>query len=125
VILAFAELAPRYGLLEYFREETEKINAKKEVGSAPAACPKCGNAFLALYGYSWRCNQCGATGVVEGALVPQCPKCQSIAVVHIGSGRRCNQCGLQFGNAPPISSPLTRGEALRIADAQGVFGGRR
>jgi phage terminase large subunit len=124
VILAFAELAPPYGLLQYFREESEKM-AAPEVPSIPATCPGCGNHNLSVHRESWRCHRCGATGVVEGALVPQCPKCQSTAVVQIGSGRRCNQCGLQFGNAPPIPSPFTRGEALRIADAQGVFGGRR
>ena|SRR5579863_6528008 len=111
--------------LSTFARKLRKFNAKKEVRSAPAACPKCGNASLALYGYSWRCNRCGAPGVIGGELVPPCPKCESTAIARVGSEWRCNQCGLQFGNKPPIPSPLSRGEALRIADAQGVFGGRR
>jgi ribosomal protein L37AE/L43A len=125
IILAFAELAPRYGLIEYFRQEAEKIAAQKEVPSAPAACPNCGNAHLSLYGEAWKCNLCGAAGRIGEEPVPQCPNCGSTAVVRIGSERRCNQCGVQFGDKPPNPNPYSRGEALQAADAHGVFGWRR
>jgi ribosomal protein S27AE len=124
VILAFADLAFCHGLLEWYREEFEKLTRSKEVMSPPAACLKCGNTSLALYSEAWRCGSCGAAGVFASEPAPLCPNCQSRAVVKIGSEFRCNQCGLQFGEKPPIPSLLSRSEAFRIADAQGVFGRR-
>jgi ribosomal protein S27AE len=125
IILAFAELAPAYGLFEWYRQEFEKLTVPKEVVSAPAACPRCGNAYLAVYGAAWRCGPCGQAGVIGREPIPQCSNCQSTAVVQIGSERRCNQCGVQFGNKTPISNPFSRGEASRIADAHGAFGWKR
>jgi phage terminase large subunit len=86
IILAFADLAPHYGLLEWYRQESEKLTSPKKILSTPP-----------------------------------CPNCQSLAVTPIGTQHRCNQCGLQFGIRPLVPSPLSRSEALRIADAQGGF----
>src|ERR1700732_3638278 len=70
IILAFADLAPVFGLLEWYRQETEKLRGPKDVVSAPAACPKCGNVNLSLYTFAWRCGPCGAAGVIGGKLIP-------------------------------------------------------
>jgi ribosomal protein L37AE/L43A len=97
IILAFAELGPELGLIEYYRQEYERLRAPIGVDSAPAACPQCGNVILSLYTFAWRCGPCGAGGVIGGKPVPPCPMCESTSVTQIGSGWHCNQCGHQFG----------------------------
>jgi phage terminase large subunit len=120
IILAFGDLAPAYGLLEWYRQEAEKLTGPKDVACAPAACPKCGNLYLSVYSEAWRCGPCGATGRF-GETAPKCPNCESTAVAKIGAERRCNICGEQFGRKSPISHPFSRGDALRITDAQRGF----
>jgi len=64
VILAFSDLAPVYPMLEYYREEAEKISAKNGTARGPSYCPRCGNASAAQHGDFWRCRVCGRVGVV-------------------------------------------------------------
>jgi ribosomal protein L37AE/L43A len=120
IILAFAHLAPVYGVLEWYRQEAEKLIAQKDVVSAPTACPKCENANLSLYGEAWQCNPCGAAGVIGGEPTAKCPNCDSTAVAKIGAERRCNNCGGQFGGKSPIANPVSRRDAL--ADFRRAFG---
>ena len=124
IILAFADLAPAYGLLEWYRQEAEKLKVPQGLVSAPAACPKCGNANLSLNSEAWKCGPCGAAGRI-GEPLPKCPNCDSTAVARIGSEWRCNNCGLQFGNRSPITNPFSRGDALRIADSERGMGRMR
>lgn len=41
-----------------------KLTVPRNIG-APPSCPKCHNAFVSMYGESYRCNSCGATGPKE------------------------------------------------------------
>ena len=127
VILAFAELAPRYGLLEYFRMETERMSETASF-SPPSVfqscCPKCGSPELSFCGVAWTCKQCGSGGL-EKELAIKCPKCQSQAVLRVGLERHCNQCGHKSGNRPPNPNPYGRSDLLQMADARGLFGWRR
>jgi ribosomal protein L37AE/L43A len=120
IILAFGELAPSYGLLEWYRQQTEGMTAAEPVVNVPARCPKCGNPRLSLQGQSWSCP-CG----LSGAPITQCPKCQSTAVARVGAEWICNKCGVQFGGKRPNPYPYTRGEALRLADGHNAFGRMR
>jgi len=119
IILAFADLAPVYGLIELCRQEAEKLTSQTNVVSAPTACPKCENLNLSLSSEEWRCVPCGASGRI-GEPLPKCPNCESTAVAKIGAERRCNNCGVQFGSKSPITNPLSlsRADALRIADSR-------
>ena len=119
IILAFADLAPVYGLIELCRQEAEKLTSQTNVVSAPTACPKCENLNLSLSSEEWRCGPCGASGRI-GEPLPKCPNCESTAVAKIGAERRCNNCGVQFGSKSPITNPLSlsRADALRIADSR-------
>jgi transposase-like protein len=122
IILAFAELTRVHGLLEYFRQESERIAAASIVAETfKPSCPKCGSQDLTFRGVAWTCKPCGASGI-DRELVVKCPKCQSQAVARIGSERHCNQCGHQSGNKPPNPNPYTRGDMLRGYDSQKPFG---
>lgn len=129
IILAFAELAQRYGLLEYFRLESERMAEAETVSFSPLSvfkpsCPKCGSEELSRCGVAWTCKPCGATGI-DTELIVKCPKCQSPCVARIGSERRCGRCGNQSGNRPPNPHPYSRADLLEMADAQSLFGWRR
>jgi phage terminase large subunit len=65
LMLAFAEMEPTYGLLEYWRQEAEKIKAGNGGPSQihRDRCPQCQNPNLALYGDAWKCGGCGAAGM--------------------------------------------------------------
>jgi ribosomal protein S27AE len=95
VILAFADTAPVYGLLEYYRQEAEKAHAKATAGNCPASCPKCGSRFVAKHGDSWLCP-CGATGGARVRTTPSCPKCGSHNMWPVRRGWLCTQCDTEI-----------------------------
>lgn len=118
VMLAFGEMEAVYGLLEYWRQEAERIKAdsERQHRNHPDRCPQCQNPCLSLYADSWKCGACGTTGTTGSAATPQCPKCESILVARIGCGMRCNQCGEQFGEQPVVPKLPSRGEFLRAME---------
>ena len=106
VILAFSDLGPKYGVLEFYRQEAEKIAAANASRKVPSQCPRCGQNSLAPHGQYWRCWSCGSTGVMQQKNVVSCPKCGCQAVGRIPGEWHCNQCGHQFGGTQrPLMVP--------------------
>jgi phage terminase large subunit len=58
IILAFADLAPGFGLLAWFSEQSEEQTAPNEGLSTPP-CPTCQSTAVVRIGTQHRCNQCG------------------------------------------------------------------
>jgi phage terminase large subunit len=91
IILAYANTAPVFGVLEYYRKEAEKLQGRMKSHDCPTCCPRCGNGFITKHGDYWRC-QCGATGVAKERPIPSCPKCGSNSVMRVRGGWLCTQC---------------------------------
>jgi phage terminase large subunit len=66
VILSFADVAPVYGVLEFYRQQAEQSLARSSPGgSAPVRCPQCGSSATAKFGHFWTCRQCRTIGMVR------------------------------------------------------------
>jgi hypothetical protein len=64
VILAFSDLGLKCGVLEYYRQEAEKVWAKNGAGNRASFCPRCGSDSVARFGAFWKCRQCCGVGAV-------------------------------------------------------------
>lgn len=64
VILAFSDLGVKHGVLEFYRQEAERVAAENAGRKVPNQCTRCGEHSLALHGQFWRCWLCGSTGVI-------------------------------------------------------------
>lgn len=109
VILAFADIGPRYGLIEYLKQESERLNGTPKSVVSYSPCPRCGSTRVGQFGRDYRCSACGGIGPASD-IYPACPKCAGRAVARIGSGWICNSCGHQFGTTPPGRSGLSRSD---------------
>jgi phage terminase large subunit len=59
VILAFAEIAPVYALIEAYKTlAAQEKSGESPANDPPTSCPACGSA-LAKIGIQWRCQNCG------------------------------------------------------------------
>jgi phage terminase large subunit len=124
IMLAFVDLGPMCGLLEYLRQEIGAMGAAnappiRTPVAYPDRCTGCGNPSLTKYHASWKCDECNATGQALEAAEQRCPGCESSAICRIGTGWRCNQCGRQFGEEANSAKSLSRAEIMR---GMGMFG---
>jgi ribosomal protein L37AE/L43A len=112
VILAFAGLEARSGILEFWRLEAEKARANTSSLAPPPHCPQCDSDHVAGYADYWRCRHCGACGAPGQDAPPPCRRCQSPAVERTAASWRCQQCGFSF-NIPPRPYMPTPSDILR------------
>jgi ribosomal protein L37AE/L43A len=94
VILAFIDLAVVSGVLEYYRQECEKLAALNPNRNRP--CGRCGAPSVARFGTFLVCRVCSA--MIASGESPSCPGCKSTAIGRIGAELRCQRCGKQFGD---------------------------
>ena len=112
MILAFVEDRELIlGLLEYFRQETDRLSAVNTQPAFVQTCSQCPNQNLEHRGPRWNCGECGASGWEDDAAL-RCPECGAVAVKNKGGGIVCNHCGHQWG-VEKAQAPFTRRDALK------------
>jgi ribosomal protein L37AE/L43A len=95
VILAFSDVDLELGLIEFLKEEINRVDQDRI--APPRSCPRCSRGPVFRSGDAWVCYGCRAVGLLGQTGPPPCPKCQSSGVTRVQSEWRCSQCGNQFG----------------------------